>query len=451
VLRWRWGALLAISLASGAACSTDDGRFTVLSSPGREVVLVGEQAHFGMHHAVLDHGELIFWRHLDRSRADVVAAILDTPFGANHSPRFVELSERPHEVIAAADSAGRICLARLRYDEGGLTTVTASLSGDRGVSWSEPRVVYREEGELVVFDPDSLVPGRPGEWYLLLRYRTGKTPKGLLFRVYRYQADQWVLRGFVPETDDLSLFDSASLGVSNDGQLAVAFVTYAGALRVLESADGGQTWMSLGAPARLRVPGIRIPFISIPPRVTERMPSLGWIDGGWTLAWEAHVATHVAGLTWDTHVDTLFARHDRAAGKWTATVRVNDRRTVVRTTTILNTSGGMEHWEMIHREARGTDLRRPHLAAAASGRLAIFWTELRDEQIVPVASVSIDGGSSWSRPLVLDATHRGDSDRVRGGFDSGGNLVAVYLAWPGQTSLRAAAGMRLKAAEVLLR
>ena len=81
------------------------------------------------------------------------------------------------------------------------------------------------------------------------------------------------------------------------------------------------------------------------------MPSLAWSDGGWTLAWEAHVATHVAGLTWDTYVDTLFARHDRAARKWTATVRVSDRRTVLRRTTFLNTSGGMDRLEMI--QARG--------------------------------------------------------------------------------------------------
>ena len=419
-----WGALLAIFLAGGAACSTDDGRFTVPSSPGREVVLVGERAGFDMRPAFLDHGELIFWQHLDRSRPDAVATILDTPFGASHSPRLIEASERSHAVIAAADSAGGICLARLRYDEGGRSTVTASLSGDRGVSWSEPRVVYREGGELVIFDPDSLVPGRPGEWYLLLRYRMGKTPKGLFFRVYRFQTDEWVLRGAVPETDDLSLFDSASLGVSNDGRLAVAFVTSAGALRVLESPDGGQTWVSLGAPTRLQVPGIRIPFIDIPPWVTESMPSLAWSDGGWTLAWEAHVATHVAGLTWDTYVDTLFARHDRAARKWTATVRVSDCRTVIRRTTFLNTSGGMDRLEMIHREARGSELRYPHLAVAESGRLAIFWTELRDERIVPVASVSSDGGLSWSRTLVLDATHRGDSDRVRGGFDR------AAISWP---------------------
>jgi len=72
----------------------------------------------------------------------------------------------------------------------------------------------------------------------------------------------------------------------------------------------------------------------------------------------------------------------------------------------------------------GSELRYPHLAVAESGRLAIFWTELRDERIVPVASVSSDGGLSWSRTLVLDATHRGDSDRVRGGFDR------AAISWP---------------------
>jgi len=130
-----------------------------------------------MRPAFLDHGELIFWQHLDRSRPAAVAAILDTPFGASHSPRLIEASERSHAVVAAADSAGGICLARLRCP----------------------------------------------------------------------------------------LFDSASLGVSNHGRLAVAFVTSAGALRVLEPPDGGQTWVSLGVPTRLQVPGIRIPFIDIPP------------------------------------------------------------------------------------------------------------------------------------------------------------------------------------------
>jgi hypothetical protein len=72
--------------------------------------------------------------------------------------------------------------------------------------------------------------------------------------------------------------------------------------------------------------------------------------------------------------------------------------------------------EMVHREARGTDLRYPHLAVAASGRLAIFWSELRAGRTVPVASVSNDGGASWSRPVVFEAAGGGDSDRVRGAF-----------------------------------
>src|SRR4029077_15266688 len=120
--------------------------------------------------------------------------------------------------------------------------------------------------------------------------RLGLAPKGQFFQVYRFQANQWVLGGFVPGTDDLSVSDSASLGVSNDGRLAVAFITYAGVLRVLESADGGQTWVTLGAPARLSVPGVRIPFLYPPlvtesPRVFDHMPSLGWTPGGWALVW----------------------------------------------------------------------------------------------------------------------------------------------------------------------
>ena len=95
-----------------------------------------------------------------------------------------------------------------------------------------------------------------------MRYRLGRATKGQLFQIYRFQASRWVLGGFVPGTDDRSVLDSASLGVSNDGRLAVAFITYDGVLRVLESADGGRSWVTLGAPARLSVPGVRIPLLN---------------------------------------------------------------------------------------------------------------------------------------------------------------------------------------------
>jgi hypothetical protein len=175
------------------------------------------------------------------------------------------------------------------------------------------------------------------------------------------------------------------------------------------------------------------------------------MPGGWALVWEAHVRT-LAGvlLTWDNYVDTLFARYDRAAGKWTATFRINDRRTVVRTT-MPPASGGMAELEMVHREARGTDLRFPHLAVAASGRLAIFWSELRAGRIVPVVSLSNDGGASWSRAVVFEVAGGGDSDGVRGAFDPVGNIQAVYRTWPGQTALRIPNGVGLKASEILLR
>jgi hypothetical protein len=155
-------------------------------------------------------------------------------------------------------------------------------------------------------------------------------------------------------------------------------------------------------------------------------------------------------MTWDNYVDTLFSRHDRTARKWTATVRVSDRRTVVRTTMPpLNAS--MHALEMVSREARGTELRYPHLAVAATGRLAIFWSELRDERIVPVASLSNDGGASWSRPVVLERTGRNDTDGVRGAFDPDGNIRAVYRLWPGRISLMVPGGIGLKASELLLK
>jgi hypothetical protein len=455
VVWWRWGALLLIALGASAACSKDDGRFSTSATPGREVILVGGGESLDMRASFLD-GELIFWQHLER--ADVLAAFLERPFGARSRPRLIELSDHPQAIAAAADATGQICLVSLRYDEGGLSTITARISGNRGVSWSQPEFVHRERGELVIFDSDTLVPGRSGEWFLLVRYRLGLAAKGQVFQVYRYQANEWALGGFVPGTDDLSVSDSASLGVSNDGRLAVAFVTYAGLLRVLESADGGQTWVTLGAPARLSVPGVRIPLlypllVTEWPRVVEHMPSLRWTPGGWALAWEAHVRIRAdVLLTWDNYVDTLFARYDRSAGKWTATIRINDRRAVIRTTMPpLNASGGMSGLEMVHREARGTDLRYPHLAVAASGRLAIFWSELRAGQIVPVASVSNDGGATWSRTVVFETADGGDSDYVRGAFDPVGNVQAVYRTWPGRTALQAKNGVGLRASEISLR
>jgi len=453
---WRWGALLLIALGASAACSKDDvGRFSTPATPGREVVLVGGGASLDMRASFLD-GELIFWQHDDRAK--VLAAFLEKPFGARPTPRLIELSDHPQAINAAADAAGQICLVSLRYDEGGLSTITARISGNRGVSWSQPRFVYRERGELVILDSDSLVPGRPGEWFLLIRYRLGLAPKGHFFQVYRLQANEWVLGGFVPGTDDLSVADSASLGVSSDGRLAVAFITYTGVLRVLESADGGRTWVTLGAPARLSIPGVRIPFlypplVTEPPRVSEHMPSLRWTPGGWALVWEAHVRTRAGVLlTWDDYVDTLFARYDRAAGKWTATLRINDHRTVIRATMPpLNASGGMAGLEMVHRESRGTDLRYPHLAVTASGRLAIFWSELRGGRIVPVASVSNDGGAAWSRTVMFEAAGGGDSDHVSGAFDPVGNVQAVYRTWPGQTALQTPNGVGLSASEIYLR
>ena len=228
--------------------STDDHRVSARVTPGREVVLVGGGASFDTRASFID-GELIFWQHQDRT--DVLAAFLDKPFGVGQAPRLIEPSDHPHAFTAAADAAGRICLAGLRYEEGGLSTITASISEDRAVSWSQPQLVHRERGELVIFDSDSLVSGRPGEWYLLVRYRLGRAPKGQLFRVYRFWANQWVLRGFVPGTDDLSVSDSASLGVSNDGRLAVAFITYAG---VSPRARVGRWRTDLGNARRPRTP-----------------------------------------------------------------------------------------------------------------------------------------------------------------------------------------------------
>jgi len=120
------------------------------------------------------------------------------------------------------------------------------------------------------------------------------------------------------------------MAVSDDGRLAVAFVTYEGRLRVVESIDGGKSWASLGSPARLPVPGVRIPILTREPRVDDGMPSLRAIAGGWGLAWEQRVLIPAGFSNFDHYVDTLFAQHDRAPGSWRRSVRVNDRRAIRR-------------------------------------------------------------------------------------------------------------------------
>jgi hypothetical protein len=260
--------------------------------------------------------------------------------------------------------------------------------------------------------------------------------------------------GAVPGSDDLSTFDGVSFGVSPDGSLGVAFATYEGELRVNQSTDGGRTWTSIGSPSRPGISGLRTLLPGMHPTVRDGMPSIRWVHGGWGLAWEEHVSIPSGLSGSDVHVDTLFSTHDAAAAIWSTTMRINDRRIVVaRTVSALAEVGksGMRALEEQHRKGRGTELRYPHLVAAAAGRLAVLWTELREGKIVPVTSISDDGGRTWSAAVALDESHPGDTDRVRGSFSADGKVLqAIYLTWPGESSLRSDDGLGLKVAEMLL-
>jgi hypothetical protein len=450
ILPW----ILLLTVAGLTACARDEAHFALPHSRQAETVLVSGGARIDADARFLGpDAETAFWQTLSTTdRRSKIAAFLEAPLSAIRAPRYVEAGPSVYTLTAAGDRDGRICLAFLELYEGGAARVTARVSEDGGVRWREPEVVYHEHGAVPLLGPNSLVPGAAGEWYLLLRYRLGKVPTGLLFRVYRRQRGAWDLIGIVPGTDDLSTFDEASLAVSDDGRLAVAFVTYDGRLQVVESLDGGRSWASLGSPARLAVPGFRIPFLTREPRVDDGMPSLRAIADGWGLAWEQRVMIPAGFADFDQYADTLFAQHDRAAGRWRRSVRVNDRRAMVRTTMPLIQSGSTMDWlELRHRESRGTGSRYAHLTVAATGRLAILWTELRESRIVPVASISNDGGQSWSESIALDGAVGGDADHVRGSFDRAGNtLRAIYLTFPGQSSLRVPEGLGLKAAEVRL-
>ena len=439
-------------IAGLTACSRDEAHFAIPHYPQTEIVLLSEGAHIDADARFLGPGaETAFWQELRTTqRHNRVASFLKTPLSAIVAPHYVEAGPSVDTLTAAGDRDGRICLAYLELEESGVARVTARVSEDRGVSWTEPQVVYHEHGAIPLLGPNSLVPGPAGTWYFLLRYRLGKAPKGSLFRVYRRQRGEWDLIGIVPGTDDLSTFDATSMAVSDDGRLAVAFVTYEGRLRVVESIDGGKSWASLGSPARRPVPGVRIPILTREPRVDDGMPSLRAIAGGWGLAWEQRVLIPAGFSNFDHYVDTLFAQHDRAGGRWRRSVRVNDRRAMVRTTMALFERGSMmDRLEQMHRDSRGAGSRYPHLTAAPTGRLAVLWTELRESRIVPVASVSDNGGQSWSESIVLDGSLHGDVDRVSGSFDGAGNtLRAIYLTFPGPSSLRVPGGLGLKAAEV---
>jgi hypothetical protein len=309
--------------------------------------------------------------------------------------------------------------------------------------------------ETLRLEPDSLAAGPNGLWYLLVRHRLGKVKPGMLLTAYRRPAgdSEWELMGAVPGSDDLSTFDAVGFDVSPAGRLAVAFATYEGELRVAESSDGGRTWTSLGAPGRLRVPGLRSLVPGFRPTIRDGMPSVRWARDGWGLAWEEHVSRPTGLSTHETWVDTLFSSHDAAAG-WTATTRVNDRRIVVAETfNVLGQVGksSMQALEELHRKGRGTELRHPHLSRAPTGSLAVLWTELRDEKIVPVASLSDDGGRTWSAAVPLDSSPDGDADRVRGSFSADGKILqAIYLAWPGRSVLVSKKPLGVEVAEISL-
>jgi len=446
--------------ASSLGCSRGEPAHRPVSfTPGREAEIRGAKAPIDATPSLL--GTIAFWQDYvpagTRNGKPTYwpgAAFLTSPFSGAEDAHRLEVGPAAYSVSAGSSSEGDITLAYVDSDSAGGSVVEVRTSRDGGRSWSAPHSVERET-DVLRLDPDSLAPGPNGQWYLLVRYRLGKVKPGMLLRVYRKApGEDWGLMGAVPGSDDLSTFDALSFDVSPGGSLAVAFVTYEGELRVKQSTDGGRTWVSIGLPDRPRMPGLRTLLPGMRPTVRDGMPSIRWIGGGWGLAWEEHVSIP-SGLTGsDAHVDTLFSKHDAAGARWTRTTRINDQRIVLAgTVNILGQVGKsvMQALEDLHRKGRGTELRYPHLVVAPTGRFAVFWTELRGLSIVPVASISDDGGIEWSAAIALDSSHQGDTDRVRGSFSADGKaLQAIYLTWPGESSLRADDGLGLKVAEVLL-
>jgi len=67
----------------------------------------------------------------------------------------VEAGSSVYALTAAGDRDGRIGLASLELEESGVARVTVRVSEDRGTLWTEPQVVYQEQGAIPRLGPDS--------------------------------------------------------------------------------------------------------------------------------------------------------------------------------------------------------------------------------------------------------------------------------------------------------
>jgi hypothetical protein len=75
--------------------------------------------------------------------------------------------------------------------------------------------------------------------------------------------------------------------------------------------------------------------------------------------------------------------------------------------------------------------RRPGLAVAPAGRLAVVWIELRGEALQAVTTLSDDGGRSWSATGPANASGHGDILWAEGRFRADGALSVAYTRHAG--------------------
>ncbi|HEX9708945.1 MAG TPA: hypothetical protein VGB42_03125 [Candidatus Thermoplasmatota archaeon] len=291
--------------------------------------------------------------------------------------------------------------------------VTTAVSADSGATWStvEPGV-----GADVPDDVDlrTFRVGPHGAHYLV---RIGRRPLRLFRRAAAGVA--WRDEGPIPHTDKLNRWEPVGFGVSPGGEMGLAGIDGDGRVRLVTSRDGGRSWTARGGP---RMPRLRRG------RALNRSPEVAWVGEGWGLVWERSTTIPVSVGRAEHVTDVLFARYDAARGRWRTPVFLNDRR------------APREEWEglvnpsMLVQRSRLTQHnwpRRPVLAVAPAGRLAVVWIELRGEKLQAVTTLSDDGGASWSEAALASVPGRGHVVRAGARFRAEGALSVVYTRHAG--------------------
>ena len=325
----------------------------------------------------------------------------------------------------------------------------------QGLVWKLPRQPGHPTHMMRV-DVNSLAFDDEGHGYLVVRPRMGKVPDDFPLKVFRTKSDGtgWEHAGDVPKSTDICNFSSLGFDAREAGDLAVAYVSNEGSLRVYRSLDGGTSWRDL---SKVKKPS-RTKGKQKDPRgkrsVRDRMPDVQRIGSGIGVAWGRAVSVQTSVMEFEARADTLFAVRAGKKETWGRTLRLNEQRAASKTRLLLSDiqKSSTDHIRDRARQTRPTSFRSPDLLSSESGRLAIVWRDFRDDRLVLLAAVSDDGGLSWSSTIELNPFDEGDVHAARGMLSPDGQrLYVAYSLWSGQADIVAPrGGFALKVYEVVL-